>query len=391
MWPLSDLQFLMDLLVVGASPAGIMAAKAAAEHGSQVVLVDQKQRSDRSHPANTFFEGMMQRAGESVQTEYVVHNLRGMHIVSPAGHRVTIDAPGYSIDRRAFDKYYYDLLDDLGVDIRWGVRAHRVLKEDGQVVGVRTTEGDLHSPIVIASDGIASSLARGAGLKPMRHPNDVAWAIECLCEARGLGDNDYFEYYLGSVAPGWKATLSPRGGDRASLGVYVRRRGPDIAGFFDEYLEKIQERVGPISILERYRGGDPIATIPHEIVADGLMVAGGAAGQSGIAYGMRAGQIAGLVASKTDNPTKENLMEYRRRWAREFKWEYYLGRWSLETLRRLSDREIDRLVRNMRDCDVDDIIRGRSLWCKGMRVGLEILRHSPGSVPALLAAQVIQR
>jgi len=53
-----------------------------------------------------------------------------------------------------------------------------------------------------------------------------------------------------------------------------------------------------MKILSVKRGGDPICVLPGEMVSDSLLVTGGAAGQSGLAYGMRAGSICGTVAAE---------------------------------------------------------------------------------------------
>jgi len=80
------------------------------------------------------------------------------------------------------------------------------------------------------------------------------------------------------------------------------------------------------------------------------MVTGGAAGQSGLAYSMRAGSICGLVAaeaSKKLDVSKKSLSRYEKLWKKEFYWQYRMGRASLETLAGMKDREIDVLVANL--------------------------------------------
>ena len=77
------------------------------------------------------------------------------------------------------------------------------------------------------------------------------------------------------------------------------------------------------------------------------MVVGGAAGQSGIGYAMRAGQICGDVAAdaiRKGDISRNSLSEYRKIWEKEFKLEHYIGRIGLETLRKMADREIDDMI-----------------------------------------------
>ena len=372
-----------DILVIGASPAGIMAARNASQKGANVILIDSKKELGHPpHPANTFFKGMFDKAGEKVDQKYVKHNLKGMHIVAPHGDEIVIETPGYFLDRTKFDEHYAKQIKKAGVDVRTGVESYNVLKT-GNTFSVSTSEGMLKSKIVVAADGINSKTAGLLGLKTVRYPNDIAWAVEAEIEADGVGDVDMFEYYLGSIAPGWKSTYSPGGGDYATLGVYVRRNGVDVSSFFDNWLEKFKRMKGldDIKILKKHVGGDPIATIPNRIVADGIMVTGGAAGQSGIGYGMRAGQICGDVAAdavaKGDVSAKV-LSQYKKQWNSEFRTEYYLGRIALETLRKMDNHEIDNMMKTFKGQDLS-FIHGSS-FNQAMQVGLFMLKKNPVSL-----------
>ena len=372
-----------DIIVIGASPAGIMAARNASQKGASVILIDSKKELGHPpHPANTFFKGMFDKAGEKVNSKYVKHNLNGMHIVAPHGDEIVVETPGYFLDRTKFDEHYAKEIKKAGVDVRTGIESYNVLKT-GNTFSVSTSEGMLKSKIVIAADGINSKTAGLLGLKPVRYPNDIAWAVEAEIEADGVGDADMFEYYLGSIAPGWKSTYSPGGGDYATLGVYVRRNGADVSSFFDNWLEKFKRMKGldDIKILKKHVGGDPIATIPNRIVADGIMVTGGAAGQSGIGYGMRAGQICGDVAAdavaKGDVSVKA-LSHYKKQWNSEFRTEYYLGRIALETLRKMDDHEIDNMIKTFKGQDLS-FIHGSS-FNQAMQVGLFMLKTNPASL-----------
>ncbi|MDD4652852.1 MAG: NAD(P)/FAD-dependent oxidoreductase, partial [Methanothrix sp.] len=207
---------------------------------------------------------------------------------------------------------------------------------------------------VVDASGISSGLARQAGLVTMLHPEDIAWAMEADIEHPGLGEEMFFQYWIGSMAPGWKATFSPAGGDRATLGVFVRGHGGNVQPFFRNFLKLFKaykssqyRDIEKMKILSVRRGGDPICVLPGEIVADSLMVTGGAAGQSGLAYGMRAGAICGSVAAEAvlaGDVSCRGLAGYEQRWKREFYWQYRMGRASLQTLSMMKDEEIDRLV-----------------------------------------------
>jgi len=386
-----------DVLVIGASPAGISAALAASAQDIDVTLIERKSGiGDPPHPANTFFQGMFDKTSEIVHSEYVIREMTCAEIVSPSGSRIVVDAPGYIIDRRKFDEYHVRELIERNVNIHTGVTAHNIIKKNKKIQ-TSTSDRTFTSDIVIIADGISSQLSALAGLHPTKYPHDIAWAIEAEVEADGIGEPDFFEYHIGSIAPGWKATYSPGGGDRANLGVFVRRHGQDVSRFFDLWLERFkkQKNISDLRIIKKHIGGDPIATIPDKIVSAGIMATGGAAGQSGIAYGMRAGEICGSVAAKAIAASKMSakvLSEYPRLWGKEFGSEYRLGRSALEALRKMDDKEIDRLVGLFAGEDVGQITGTGSPTSKAFRVMRFMLRRKPVSalscLPAIIRAGI---
>jgi digeranylgeranylglycerophospholipid reductase len=341
-----------EVLVVGASPAGIMAAIASARCDAQVVLID-KCLGNMNHPANTIFQGMASRSGLLLEKSYIINKLEGMKIISPDGNAITIPTIGYFLDRKRFDDFYLQQARGEGVSL---LRLEaRDLKSFGRKKCITTDQDEIEADVVIDASGIRPALAWKNGLSPVLHPGDIAWAIEAKVELQGLGEERFFEYYVGSIAPGWKATFSPGGNDRATLGVFVRGHGQEIYGFFQRFLDLFKrikarhyENVDDLKIISLVDGGDPIAALPGQIVSDGFMVTGGAAGQSGLAYSMRAGTICGQIAGealRVGDVSANFLNRYETTWRSEFYWEYRMGRAALVTLMGMKDEEIDKLVR----------------------------------------------
>ena len=372
-----------DIIVIGASPAGLMAARNACEKGSSVLLLEKKEEiGNPPHPANSFFKGMLDKCGEIADPSYVVHYLKGMQIISPSGRIVEVETPGYAIDKTKFDRFYAEKIMKTGVDLRKGIEVHDILR-DGEKFSVNTSAGVFRSKLVIISDGINSKMASILGLKTMKHPEDIAWGIELEVRAPDLGKPKMFEYYIGNHAPGWKTTYSPRGGDNAAIGAYVRRCGKDATPYLNAWVEKFKKLKGleELEVVRTLSGGDPIVTLPNEYITDGIMVVGGAAGQSGIGYAMRAGQICGDVAADAigkGDVSKNALSEYRKTWEKEFRAEHYLGRIGLETLRKMTDREIDEMVAVFEKEDLS-FIHGSSVE-QAMQVFAFMLKKKPSAI-----------
>ena len=377
-----------DVLVVGASPSGIAAATSSVKAGAEVILLDKDMGESFSHPANTFFDGMFSRAGLAIEREYVLHDLEGMRIISPGGCALEIPAPGRFIDRARFDALYLERAEGAGAELLRGVARSAPLAGAGR--RVETDAGEIEARVVIDASGVDGLIARKEGLSPLKHPEDVAWAAEAVVELAGLGEEGHFEYFLGSISPGWKATFSPGGGDFATLGVFVRGHGRDVRPFLDRFVEFFKKYksadydAGEMKVVAVNRGGDAIATLPGEIIADSLMATGAAAGMSGIAYAIRAGAVAGEVAAlaaASGDVSKKGLSGYVRLWRREFGLEYRMGRASLLALGEMADEEIDRLALGLAKRDLH--LSG-SFARKGLSAGIALARARPRTILPLI-------
>jgi digeranylgeranylglycerophospholipid reductase len=331
-----------------------MAATAAAIGGASVILLD-KDLDGFHHVANTLFEGMAAQSGITINDCYLKKELQGMRILSPGGAAVTIATKGYFIDRQKFDEYYIRLAQRSGVALLSGTALS--VKLEGNQRTVILADDEINAQVVVDATGVGSTLAHQSGLKPMLHPEDIAWAIEADVEHRFLGEETFFQYWIGSMAPGWKATFSPAGGNYATLGVFVRGHGQNVLPFFQEFLKRFKaykkaqyKDIEDLKILSMRQGGDPICVLPGQIVADSFLVTGGAAGQSGLAYSMRAGTISGMVAAEAvamGDVTCKGLSKYEMQWNREYYWQYRMGRSSLQTIAMMKDEEIDQLVHGL--------------------------------------------
>lgn len=376
-----------DLLIIGASPAGLMIAKRAAELVKQdfsITLIDKKQVIGvPPSPANTFFKSMWDKTGEPLREEFIVNRLEGMCIISPSLHKIEIKTPGFVIDRMKFDRHYAIEIEKLGVKIL-SAEAKGIQRIGNRFTGVQSDIGDINAKLIVIADGVDSAIAASTGLRTMKYPEDIAWAYEVEVECESIGEAKFFEYYIGSIAPGWKATYSPFGNSRASLGVYVRGKGRDVEPFFNSYFEQFKriKKISGIKLGERKKGGDPIATIPNEITANGLIVAGGACGQSGICYAMVAGKIAGETAAKAliaDNYSKQFLGKYEQEWSKSLRSQYETGRRALEAIRKMSDKEIDEIAGALEGEDISKLLKGSTSEI-AMKLGSMLFRKSPGSI-----------
>ncbi len=152
-----------DVLVIGAGPAGSIAAKTAAEQGMKVLMVEKRQ--EIGSPVRCA-EGVSKRALVELvdlDPKWISTEINGGRIYSPDGSCVTIEEPGSGLvlERKIFDRELAALSIRFGAEVWVKSRAIDLIRENGCISGavIRRLDGDyaVHAKIVIAADGVESA------------------------------------------------------------------------------------------------------------------------------------------------------------------------------------------------------------------------------------------
>ncbi|HJQ29537.1 MAG TPA: FAD-dependent oxidoreductase [Rubrobacter sp.] len=350
-----------EVLVVGASLAGLCAAYSAAREGAETLLIDAAPEvGARPNPATILMEPLWRRSGLPIPAEAVERELSGLRVSGPSGRGPLLRLRAVQLDRRRFDRYFAARAAEAGAIVSSGVRVDGLLSSGG----VRTESGTVPARVTIFADG-ATSAVREA-MPTMRNPEDVALGLDQLLGADDLGVSSYFEVRFGSFAPGWRAQLNPLGGEHARLWTFIR-------GVPREELESCAAQAqrtfcgaAQIRVLEERRGVDPAFVVPGRIAGDGVMACGAAAGQGGLEYGARAGLLAGRIAARAvrcGDTSRHALITYERVSKRETRAELAAIRWGMASLQRLSDTELDALFSALQGLtlegeDLEALLRG---------------------------------
>jgi len=169
----------LDVIIVGAGPAGATAARALALSGARVRLVD-RARFPRNKPCGG---AVSMRALErfpylaAAVGRISTRLISRLHVESPNGETAELrsDTPAALMIRRVeFDELLVRLAQEAGAELIEGVEITQV-ERTSRAISVTTRKGErLDASLVIAADGANSVIARRLGMNPGWRPSAVA-------------------------------------------------------------------------------------------------------------------------------------------------------------------------------------------------------------------------
>lgn len=351
-----------DVVVVGAGPAGSMAAKYAAKAGAHVLMIEE--HATIGQPVQC--AGLIStRAFEGCEVPETLSRraIRGANIHAPDGRILTVDGKrtmAYVVDRGELDRAMALEALKSGVASLVKTRFSSLRRQGSDVIIAALSQGEpieIRTRVVIGADGLQSSVGRLAGLERVQTVFTCAQAE--VYTNRAL--SDFVDLYLGhEVAPGFFAWAIPTRWDTVRIGLCSTERSLDRLG---PLIERLSSRSAP-SLLHFAVGGIPLGPPPCSVAA-GTLIVGDAAGQvkptsgGGIYPGTLCAKIAGTVAAEATaqgNTSKDALMEYDTRWRSEIGRELETGLRIREGFNKLSDDDLNYMIRALDDERTLDII-----------------------------------
>jgi digeranylgeranylglycerophospholipid reductase len=316
-----------DIIVVGAGPAGSMAARFAAEQGVSVLMLEKDR--DVGYPVRCG-EAISKKGVEEfipLDEKWIAAKISKFSLNSPDGAEVVIEFGdvGFVLERRIFDYELAKTAANKGALILTRAYVNGLLFDGDRVTGVkyeyRGEQKEVKGKIIIGADGVESRIGRWAGLETFTHFRDMECCVQVTASNIKIDPNTLYFYFGKNVAPGGYFWVFPKAGCCANIGLGISgMEGKKRSALY--YLNNFMEKNFPDApVLTSIAGGVPSTPTLKRISAPGIMLAGDAGRQvnplsgGGIASGMIGGSIAGRIAGESVKLNKPNhILNYDKVW-----------------------------------------------------------------------------
>lgn len=283
-----------DVAVVGASPAGLAAARAASRAGAETLLVEAGRIGRPEPPAVVGFDRLWP-AGWTPPEAAVRGRFDRVELTLPGGHPLGIETGGRVVDRTRLDRWAAERARRAGAEVRQQTGPWEVL-EPGRLSG---PDGEIDAEVVVFADG-AGSIA-SAIVDPVEAPEHLVWGITHELDVDSRAGP--LALRVGDHAPGGRTQIVPIDASTSWHWTFVRRERCDAIETAEAALADTARRRGwddrVLEAAERLHvAPDPTLQRPAGLAGPRTLVAGGAGGLGGLEVGLASGHEAGKAAAR---------------------------------------------------------------------------------------------
>jgi digeranylgeranylglycerophospholipid reductase len=359
----------MDVIIVGAGPAGSSCAKRLAENGFSVKIYDR--REELGVPVRCG-EGLSENAQDligKIPDNCISQKIKGARVYAPNDKylEAVLERGGFVLNRRKFDKWLAEKAVKAGAKIQKNTLITDFIKENGYYKGVKGENFEEKAKMLVCATGAESALRKNLNI--FSKLNLIDSCLQYKMSKIDI-DADFIDIYLGNeMAPRGYCWIFPKGSDKANVGVGIIPGKQNAKYYLDRFVKNNPKlKNGKIDLIEG--GCVPVGGLVKNAVDNGLLLCGEAAHHvnpihgGGIKESIISGQLAADVISECLNKkdvSKEALSKFNKLW-----WEKRGNKLKKverlrETVEKLSDNDLNDLVEVLKPEDIIEFSRGSRL------------------------------
>ena len=367
----------VDVLVVGAGPAGAVAAwhaKLAAPELDVVLLERDRAVGAPVRCAEGVGDAGLREFANPDGADWVSRRITDVIFEAPDDTQIVLAecGIGWILDRSRFDAHLAAQAAAAGAEVLVGAEATGMSRNGAERWHVRVKERGREEVYrargVIGADGVETMVGRWAGLDTRVPSRDMESCAQYVLQGIDFNPDAIYLQFSNAIAPGGYAWIFPKAVGIANVGlgiVALKTDGRNARQYLDDWIA----RRFPNGARTGYTvGGVIVHTTIKKTYTDGVLVAGDAAHMinplsgGGINNAMKAGRLAGCTAAAAvrENDTSERrLARYHQTWMEvlgEDHLKYYRIKQALE---HMDDAFLNSLARTVNKIAADKRTIGR--------------------------------
>ncbi|MFW9926217.1 MAG: NAD(P)/FAD-dependent oxidoreductase [Candidatus Thorarchaeota archaeon] len=358
-----------EAIVVGAGPAGLLAAAKIADNDHKVLILEEHPEIGKpDHCAGLLSSSGLKSLGIRLPNDVVQNTVSGARIYAPSGHSILVERgqrEAFVIDRQRFDSWLSEEAVRKGAEISTSCKVSEIGGYKEGKRSIRTNGPEYEASITIIAEGSRSVLTKKTGLATVSKSSKFP---AYQYEVRGIEtEEDIVEMFYGRrVAPGFFSWIIPLGEGRARVGLASKSKSKIRLEAAMKHHPIISERLRSAKI-ERGMGGTVLVGRPvSKLSMDGLVSVGDAAGmvKATTGGGVIIGGLTALEAGKTVNEalqkgdsSHKSLTRYDKSCKALFHRELDTMYLAQKALSSLTDKGLDSVIKDAHELGLLDIVR----------------------------------